>query len=406
VPAKTAKKPAAPKMTALEKSMAKFTEKMDKSYGQGVFHQAEIKPYEVISTGSLTLDRALAVGGYVEGRLYEIWGQESAGKTTLAINGLIQAQKKHPDKAVMVIDVEKRFDERWAQQHGLDIRRCLVVSPDTAEEVADQLKDSLREGIFSMIVLDSIGAMLPEKEAEKDAGDATVGLHAKLVTRMVKIAAVEAERSKTVVIFINQVRAAIGSYGADTTTPGGYALKHCTTGKLAVRRSGGGGLMDGKDQVGHLTTVKVERNSVAKAYRSAEYALLYIPTEKYGPMGIDNALEAAHVGKESGVLELGGSWYTNTLDGERYNGWEKLVAHLRKAPDDVLAIRAAALEALSDEIVRTGITLDGEVAVLEGDALDSHIVDDLDGVENPEDGADPVMMAAQSIVDRVADDGE
>lgn len=356
--------------SSLSKSLDKFKTKMDKSYGEGVFHRAEISPYEVISTGSITLDRAMIVGGYVEGRLYEIWGQESAGKTTLAINGMIEAQKKHPDKAVLIIDVEKRFDERWAQQHGLDIDRTVVVSPNTAEEVADQLKDATREGIFSMIVLDSIGAMLPEKESEKDAGDATVGLHAKLVTRMVKIAAVEAYKTGTVILFINQVRAAIGSYGADTTTPGGYALKHCTTGKLAVRRSGGGQLKDGQDQVGHLTTVKVERNSVGKAYRSAEYALLYVPTEKYGPMGIDTALEAAHVGKEAGILTLAGAWYTNTLDGERYNGWDKLVAALRKSPEMVAAIRDAAIAALEDQVIPTNVNLDGEVMATAQEILD------------------------------------
>lgn len=371
---------AEPKLTPLQKSMAQFMEKQSKSYGGGVFHQAFIKPYEVISTGSLTLDRAMIVGGYVEGRLYEIWGHDSAGKTTLAINGLIQAQKKHPDKAVMIIDVEQRFDPKWAQMHGLDLDRLMVVSPSSAEQVADQLKDSLRTGMFSMIVLDSIGAMLPEKEAEKDAGEATVGLHAKLVTRMVKIATYDAVVTGTVVIFINQVRAAIGSYGADTTTPGGNALKHCTTAKLAVRRSGGGALLDGKDQVGHLTTVKVERNSVGKAYRSAEYALLYVPTAKYGPMGIDTALEAATVGKEAGILTLGGAWYTNTLNGDRFNGWDKLVTHFRKHPDEVLAIREAALEALSDQVV----------------------VDEMAALTDEE-----VVQQAQALIDQmVSDDGE
>lgn len=353
--------------TTLQKGLDAFKTKMDKSYGGDVFQKAKAPEYGVISTGSLSLDRALIVGGYVEGRLYEIWGQESAGKTTLAINGMVQAQKKHPDKAVMMIDVEHRFDANWARQHGVDLDRLMVVQPNTAEEVSDQLKDSVASNLFSMIVLDSIGAMLPEKELEKDAGDATVGLHAKLVTRMVKTAAGKAFLNGTVVIFINQVRAAIGSYGADTTTPGGYALKHCTTGKFNVRRTGGGQLKEGNDQVGHLTTVKVERNSVAKAYRSAEYALLYIPTKKYGPMGIDTTLEAAQIGKETGVISLAGAWYTNTLDEQRYNGWDKLLAGLRKDPEMVLRIREAALATEADKVIDDGgVNLDGEIEFATG----------------------------------------
>ena len=355
--------------TTLEKGLDAFKAKMDKSYGAGVFATAKKMKYGVISTGSLSLDRALIVGGYVEGRLYEIWGQESAGKTTLAINGLVQAQLKHKDKAVMVIDVEHRFDTNWAQQHGVDLDRLIVVQPNTAEEVADQLKDANRSGLFSMIVLDSIGAMLPEKEMDKDAGDATVGLHAKLVTRMVKIAASTAYTTGTVVIFINQVRANIGGYGADVDTPGGYALKHCSTGKFNVRRTSKGQLLDGKDQVGHLTTVKVERNSVATAYRSAEYALLYVPTEKYGAMGIDTTLEAAQIGKETGIISLAGAWYTNTLDEERYNGWEALLKGLRKDPEMVLRIREAALATEVDKVVDDGgVNLDGEIKFAKGSA--------------------------------------
>ena len=354
--------------TALQKGLDKFKTQMDKSYGEGVFTTATKPEYGIISTGSLSLDRALIVGGYVEGRLYEIWGQESAGKTTLAINGMVQAQKKHKDKAVMMIDVEHRFDTNWASQHGIDLDRCVVVQPNTAEEVADQLKDANRSGLFSMIVLDSIGAMLPEKEMDKDAGEATVGLHAKLVTRMVKIAASTAFLNGTVVIFINQVRANIGGYGADTDTPGGYALKHCSTGKFAVRRSGGGQLKEGNDQVGHLTTVKVERNSVAPAYRSAEYALLYLPTTKFGPMGIDTTLEAAQIGKETGVIQLAGAWYTNTLDEQRYNGWEKLLVGLRSDPEMVLKIREAALAKDADKIVDDGgVNTDGEIEFATGD---------------------------------------
>lgn len=357
-PAKKSAPKKAPAKKASARALDKFMEQVDKTYGKGKFQLgAKPKPYEVISSGSITLDRALVVGGYVRGRLVEIWGPEGAGKTTLAIFHCIEAQRAVKDRHVLWVDVEHRFDKKWAQDHGLDLSRLVFVQTDNAEEVADMVKDGCRSGLFSAIVVDSIGAMIPEKEKEKDADEAVVGTQAKLVTRMVKIAAVEADLSQTDVILLNQVRANIG-YGADTTTGGGYALKHSTTMKLEVRRTSGGQLKIGSgdkaQQVGHLVTVKVERNSVALAYRKAEFALLYVPTEQYGPMGIDKAKEASDVGIGMGIIERSGAWYTNTLTGERVQGEASVTDMLRSQPDMIAAIRTKAIEMLSDDVVDDG----------------------------------------------------
>jgi recombination protein RecA len=350
-----AKKAAVPVQTPAEKAIGRFLAKMDKSYGAGKF-MAGAKPskYEVISTGSLSLDRALVVGGYVKGRTIEIWGPEGAGKSTLAMIAAAQAQLDDPDKFVLYVDAEHRADVQWMISHGMDMTRCVLVRPSDAEEVADMVKDACREGSCSMVIVDSIGAMIPAKEKEKAAEDAVVGMQAKIVTRMVKICAPEADVTGTVVVFINQVRAAIGAYGQDTTSGGGYALKHGTTMKLEVRRTSGGQIKlagGDKQQVGHLMTVKVERNSVALAYRKAEFSLLYVTTAQYGPMGIDRADEAAKLGVEFDIVEQSGSWYTCKITGERMQGMPAVVEHMRKYPDVLTEVRRRVIEALAADVV-------------------------------------------------------
>lgn len=182
------KKAAAPVQTAAERAISRFMAKMDKSYGSGKFVAgAQPSKYEVISTGSLSLDRALVVGGYVKGRTIEIWGPEGAGKTTLAMIAAAQAQADEPDKFVLFIDVEHRADVQWMMSHGVDMTRCVLVKPSDAEEVADMVKDACREGTCAMVIVDSIGAMIPAKEKEKAAEDAVVGMQDKIVTSMVKI---------------------------------------------------------------------------------------------------------------------------------------------------------------------------------------------------------------------------
>jgi recombination protein RecA len=219
--------------------------------------------------------------------------------------------------------------------------------------VADAMKEMLRSGLFSIVVLDSIGAMIPEIEKEKDADEATVGTQAKIVTRMVKIAAVEAAKTSTVVLMINQVRANIG-YGADTQTGGGWALKHSTTMKMKFRRTGTQPYkvkVDGEEEeVGHELAVKLERNRVAPK-RQAIFSLFNQPTVKYGPIGVDRADEAATLGVRCKLIDVAGAWYTVKSTGERFQGREKLLEGLRAQPDIVDALRVEALATIAGDII-------------------------------------------------------
>jgi recombination protein RecA len=347
------------KQSAAARAREKFDAQFEKSYGEGTIDgSGEVVPYEVISTGSLSVDYSMGVGGYVEGRLYEIWGQDAIGKTTFALQGVREAQKKHPELLVAWIDMEHTFDRQWAITHGVNIgpNGMRIITPQSAEDVADQMKDCLRSGLFSMIVLDSIGAMIPEAEKEKDADQATMAIQAKIVTRMVKIAAVEADNTGTVVIMLNQVRANL-SYGADTTTGGGFALKHVTTGKLKLSRGGSTPLtvrVPGEEkpvEVGYEVAIQNERNKVAPPKRRAHFVLLHSGTDKYGPVGIDRADEAVTVGIISGAIEQKGGWFTLPGEEKSIQGRPAVVDAVRGNEEMVQAIRTAALATVSEQIV-------------------------------------------------------
>lgn len=340
----------------MKKALDKFDAGFDKSYGDGILDRSgKIHPYEVSSTGCLSIDFSMGVGGYVEGRLYEIWGPDGIGKTTLALQAVREAQEKYPNNPAVWIDVEHRFDKLWAQIHGVDISpgRLRIITPESAEQVADQLKDALRTEIFSIAVLDSIGAMIPEAEKEKDADQAVMANQAKIVTRMVKIAAVEADKAGTTVIFINQVRANL-SYGADITTSGGFALKHCTTGKLKLSSGGDKPLMvkipgeDAPIRVGHSVKVRNERNSVATPYRTAQFVLITAATAQYGPVGIDRVDDTSSMGIKTGVIDQNGGWYTFP-DETKVQGRDAVVETLRQRPDLMKIVRERVLASLSAE---------------------------------------------------------
>ena len=326
-------KKAAPKASAAAtRAVTAFEERFKKSFGEGTLERSDvINPYEVISTGSLALDYALGVGGFVEGRLNEIWGPEGIGKTRILLLHLAAAQRKHPEKYVALIDVEQKVDKKWAADHGVDLTRFYLYHPKVAEDVADALKDMIRSGIMSAIGLDSIGAMVPKAEVDKNADESAMGKQAGIITRMVKIATAEAPQYGVAVTFINQVRANL-AYGADTTTGGGFALKHATTHKLKVKRTSTTPFkakVNGEEViVGHEIAVVVERNGVAPAYRTATLVWYNQDTEKYGPMGIDVADEAFTLGLRTRVIRQAGAYY-DMPDGHRYQGREAAVAAIR-----------------------------------------------------------------------------
>ena len=341
--------------SAATRAVNAFIEKMDKVYGVGKFIlNPPVVPYRVIPTGVLDLDIKLKVGGWIVGRIHEVWGMEGAGKTLLSLLSLVEAQKCQPDRLVGFIDMEHRFDEPWAILQGLDLSRLVKVPSDDAEEVADMVKDMCRSGLFSLIVVDSVGAMISKKEIEKDAEQDTVGLQAKLVTRMVKIAAPSADKTDTTVLLINQVRANVGGYGAATTTGGGFALRHSSTTKIKASRTEPIKMrIDGEEvPVGYKHAFKVERNSVAPAGRTAETVVFNTPTERYGPVGIDRADEAATVGIATNViLQQGGGYYVITPTGERVRGRDAVLDVLRADPSLSSVIRTRALAALAGEVL-------------------------------------------------------
>lgn len=356
--------------SASKAALNKFQERFQKAFGEGTLQSAaDIPPYEVIPTGSLILDVATGVGGYPLGRLIELWGIESGGKTTLTLIGLAEAQRKFPGKRTGFIDMEQTFDPTLAQGYGVDIEKLDVFRPQSAEDVADAMKMMLQSGFYSMIVLDSIGAMIPEAEKEKDADEAVVALQAKIVTRMVKIAAVEATRSGTVVLLINQVRANVGGYGADTTTGGGWALRHVTTLKLKVKRTGTALYkvkIAGEDHlVGQEIAIEIEKNKVAPPKRTATINLMIQDSERYGPKGIDKADEATTLGLKFGGITQSGGWYVIDQTGEKVNGRDKVVESLRSTPEIVESIRQGALASLRGEIV-TGKDAEVEIPEDEG----------------------------------------
>ena len=335
-------------------AMARFRAKFEKDYGEGSLQRGDaFTPYEVISTGSLTLDYKLGVGGLVEGRLVEYWGPDGVGKTTLANMAIREAQRKHPDQFAFVVNAEHKYDKPWAAQQGVDLSRLMVFPPNDAEDVADALKDAIRSGLYSIAVVDSIGGMIPKAELEKDAEESAMGKYAGIVTRMVKVAATEARKTNVVVLMLNQVRANL-SYGADTMTGGGFALKHSTTMKVKFRRTGTTPFKtkvgDEDVIVGHELSLYIERNGVAPAYRTAIVSLFNQPTSKYGPVGVDQVDETVTMGLATGVIQQDGGWYTVTVTGERFNGKPRLVAGLREQPDVVQAIRPLVLAAVAGEV--------------------------------------------------------
>lgn len=353
---------------ASEKAIADFENKFVKDMGVTLNRSDLVTPYEVIPTGSLTLDQALKIGGFPLGRVVELWGPEHAGKTSLAVLTAAQAQKTYPDKMVAWVDMEQTFDRAWAVKLGLDLNRIwLPPPPKTAEDVGDMTKRFVESGLCSLVVLDSVGGMIAKIEFEKEADEATVGNVAKIVTRMVKQCSPIGHANGTTTMVINQVRSNIARYGADTTTSGGWALKHITTMKLKVQRGGSRPKMvrhHGADiPVGYEVTVKVEKNKCAPYGSVASLWLFNQETAKYGPVGVDRAAEAAEFALDLGII-TGTGWYT-LPDATRLQGKEAVIEELRTRPELISEIRDAVLSTVAEQIHTEDPALD------EGDEEDN-----------------------------------
>lgn len=343
-----------PPTNALDKAREKFRAKMEKRYGPGAVHSMEDMPdYQVISTGSLTLDFATGVGGLIRGRISEYWGNDGLGKSSLAWLAAREALIRYPDRAVAWIDVEHAADGHWVSSLGLDRRQVELMSPGNAEESSDMLRDALDDAIYSLVVLDSIGAMIPKVAMEKDADESAMGRAAQTITRMSQLAAQKAREANSAVLFINQVRADFGNPKGGLQTAGGWNLRHMSTMKMRFKRTATPQLTRARngvnEPIGQEIAVLVERNRVAPRGRVGTF-MFFLEETEYGPVGVDRADEAVTLGTRLGVVKQDGSWYY-APDGTKMQGKKKLVDYLRSFPDLIEQIRQQAIAARADEVL-------------------------------------------------------
>lgn len=307
-------------------------------------------PMVIVPSGSLHLDYQLRAGGIPVGRVFESWGPESVGKTTMGMVYAAQFQRRFPDRIVGWIDIERTFLPEWAEAHGVDMSRMRVTSPNTAEEVGDHIKALLESDICSYVTIDSVGGMISQKEFDKDSDEAVVAIIAKIVTRSMRIATVRAAQHHATVHVINQTRANIGGYGASTTSSGGWALKHLTTYQIQHKRTDETPLKVGDDIVGQTFALHVAKNKMAPPKRTARVTLLNQPTDRYGPIGIDRASEAFELGDLTDQFDRAGSHYSLS-DGSRHNGKDATKTHLREHPQLIEEIRERALAGVAHLVI-------------------------------------------------------
>src|SRR5512137_279547 len=285
---------------------------------------------ETISSGSLGLDIALGVGGLPKGRVVEIYGPESSGKTTLALHTVAEAQKKGGICAF--IDAEHALDPVYARKLGVNIDELLISQPDTGEQALEICDTLVRSGAVDVLVIDSVAALVPKAELEGEMGDALPGLQARLMSQALRKLTASINKSNTMVIFINQIRMKIGvMYGSPETTTGGNALKFYASVRLDIRRIGS--IKDREEVVGNTTRVKVVKNKVAPPFKQVEFDIMY-------GEGVSKAGELVDLGVKAGIVEKSGAWFS--FDSERIGqGRENAKLYLKANPDMVAKIETA-----------------------------------------------------------------
>ena len=339
------------KKRALEAALVQI----DRAFGKGSVMKMGARDLGVatdaVSTGSLGLDIALGIGGLPRGRVIEVYGPESSGKTTLALHVVAEVQKKGGIAAY--IDAEHAMDPGYAKKLGVDIDEMLISQPDTGEQALEICDTLVRSGGVDIVVIDSVAALTPKAELEGEMGDSLPGLQARLMSQALRKLTASISKSNTIVLFINQIRMKIGiMFGNPETTTGGNALKFYSSVRLDIRRIGA--IKDRDEVVGNQTRVKVVKNKVAPPFKQVEFDIMY-------GAGISKTGELLDLGVKANVVEKSGSWFS--CDGERIGqGRESAKAFLAANPDVAAKIEAA---------IRANAGLIGQNLVIGGDDKDS-----------------------------------
>lgn len=323
----------AEKLKALQMAM----DKIDKAYGRGSIMKMgdeSIEDIDVISTGSIGLDFALGVGGYPRGRIIEIYGPESSGKTTLAIHAIAEAQKLGGIAAI--IDAEHAFDRFYAEKLGVDVNNLWISQPDNGEQALEIAEQLIRSSAIDVIVIDSVAALTPKAEIEGEMGESKMGLQARLMSQALRKLTATISKTNTTCIFINQLRDKLGVlFGNPETTTGGNALKFYSSVRLDIRRVSQ--VKDGDEVLGNMTRVKVVKNKVAPPFRKAEFEILF-------GEGISKVGEIIDLGVQFGVIKKSGSWfsYDDTRLGQGRDAVKRIIADNPELSDEIEEkIRAA-----------------------------------------------------------------
>ena len=324
------------KLNALRAAM----DKIEKNFGKGAIMKLgddQVEEIAVIPTGSIGLNAALGVGGYPRGRVIEIYGPESSGKTTLAIHAIAEAQKAGGIAAI--IDAEHAFDRFYAEKLGVDVENLWISQPDSGEQALEIAEQLIRSSAVDVVVIDSVAALTPKAELEGDMGDSKMGLQARLMSQALRKLTATISKTNTTCIFINQLRDKLGvMFGNPETTTGGNALKFYASVRLDIRRISQ--IKDGEEVIGNQTRVKVVKNKVAPPFRRAEFDIMF-------GEGISRAGEIIDMGVDKGIIKKSGSWfsYNDTKLGQGRDAAKKCIQDNPELADELETLIMESLKA-------------------------------------------------------------